>query len=153
MAKPEPERDEDGYLQDETILKVYAPFPVWIRYPAIFACLAYSGTFFLAAFDVVTIPILVFLGFVPVFVLLFYIGVKDDEARANSPDHRPGAYERALEIALEQNRWTKQIRGTEFLDPWVLGFGWKSIVFWPVLLTVPVGLFLLIAYLLSSGVA
>ncbi len=130
MAKPEPERDEDGYLPDETVFKVRPPDPVWLRMLVLVAMVGHVASFFAAAFGLVTLPVFLYFTIMPLMLLSYRQRDRHLKAMYQSPDHRPGAYERASEAALAQNRWTKPIRGTEFLDAWVFGSGWRGGVFW-----------------------
>ena len=56
MAKPEPERDEDGYLPDETVFKVQGHVPQWLRVILVPISICFSGLLTLSLFEVIEPP-------------------------------------------------------------------------------------------------
>lgn len=108
MAKPEPERDEDGYLPDETVFKVQGHVPQWLRVILVPISICFSGLLTLSLFEVIEPPfwakMILVLGMVTLVAYAYWTHQADLAAQENSPDHALGALERAEEALKARNR-------------------------------------------------
>ena len=132
MSKPEPERDQDGFLPDETIFKVYASSaPLTLRWVLVAVAVSIAAALMMSGFEVVAFPkwldLAMMFGMLALVIFCARLSMEDMEARDASTDHRPGTYDRAMENYLARHRFLRWLHeGTDFFWRWSSFGSWRG---------------------------